>query len=175
MPLRFQLRADEAPSWIKNGSDLDPQRVGERLHRLSQDNGGRLKPQHVVDDARSPRSPLHRHFDWNDKRAAEAFRRDQARELITLIIRVDDDTDDGQPRRAFLSVTDKVGAAYRTVDEVLGSRDLQLALWRRAESDLKNWEVRYNELLDICAGVREARLRLGARIARASREVEART
>lgn len=47
--------------------------------------GGSLTPQAVVDAARSPESPLHECFEWNDKKAAARFRIVQARRLIARL------------------------------------------------------------------------------------------
>lgn len=43
---------------------------------------GVVTPEHVVDAARDPRSPLHEYFEWDDAEAAEAYRREQARALL---------------------------------------------------------------------------------------------
>ena len=54
-----------------------------RLQELVQD--GTLTAENVVDDARSPESPLHQHFEWNDTAAAEKYRITQARKLISSV------------------------------------------------------------------------------------------
>lgn len=46
---------------------------------------GTLTAETVLDDARDPQSPLHAHFEWDDSKAAEAFRLDQARKLIRSV------------------------------------------------------------------------------------------
>jgi len=46
---------------------------------------GRLVPSTVVDAARDPESPLHSLFEWDDSRAAERFRLDQARTIIRRV------------------------------------------------------------------------------------------
>jgi hypothetical protein len=56
-----------------------------RLSELEHANGGRLTPSAVVDDAQDEGSPLHDHFEWDDDKAAHAYRLSQARELITSI------------------------------------------------------------------------------------------
>lgn len=39
----------------------------------------------VLHDARDPKSPLHKHFTWNDTEAAEKYRRQQAEALIRRV------------------------------------------------------------------------------------------
>jgi hypothetical protein len=46
------------------------------------DKHGRILPRLVVDAARSPRSPLHKEFEWDDRKAALVQRLDRAQELI---------------------------------------------------------------------------------------------
>jgi hypothetical protein len=60
--------------------------IRKRLAELERAGGGRLTPDAVVADARNPDSVLHDQFDWDDETAAERFRVEQARELITSII-----------------------------------------------------------------------------------------
>lgn len=49
------------------------------------ENGGRLTPASVVNAARDPSSPLHAHFEWDESKAAHAYRLDQARALIRSV------------------------------------------------------------------------------------------
>lgn len=46
------------------------------------DKHGRILPKLVVEAARNPRSPLHKEFEWDDKKAAAYHRLDRAQELI---------------------------------------------------------------------------------------------
>jgi len=55
------------------------------LKKLSEQNGGVLLPEDVVAAARSPKSPLHNWFTWDDDDAAQKWRLVQARELIRSI------------------------------------------------------------------------------------------
>lgn len=58
------------------------ERAKRILDALAAKNGGRLTPDQVVAAAKSPRSPLHKHFTWDDRKAAMSWRLDEARELI---------------------------------------------------------------------------------------------
>lgn len=153
--IRYVFREDE-PIRIKGAGQANPQVIGEALEKITEEGGGALKPQAVVDAARKKTHPLHVHFEWNDASAAEAYRLDQARNLIR-IVRVEDDSTEEGTTRAFISVGDHEGVAYRTVDKVKRSADLQAALLRQAERDLEAWERRYKELVDICQIVKSAR------------------
>lgn len=56
--------------------------ISAELERIRLANGGRLTPAAVVLAAKSPKNPLHKEFDWNDKSAAYTARLDTARDLI---------------------------------------------------------------------------------------------
>jgi hypothetical protein len=64
-----------------------------RLEMLASVNDGRLTPEAVVEDAKNKDSPLHAHFTWDVKKAAQAYWIEQARTLITSV-RVEMRTDE---------------------------------------------------------------------------------
>ncbi len=150
----------DEPVAILNAKKADPQKIGRALAKIAEANAGRLTPSAVVEAARASSSPLHRHFEWDDSKAAEAYRRDQAREIIS-VIRCEEGGE--EPTRAFLSVKDGAGTAYRTKQEVSTSVELQLAVLKQAERDLDAFTKRYRELADICDDVRSAREKVVAR------------
>lgn len=46
---------------------------------------GALRPRDVVEEARDPSHPLHDHFEWDDARAGQMYREQQARELLQTV------------------------------------------------------------------------------------------
>lgn len=164
MPIRFTFR--DSPVVIKNFKDADPQKIGEELTRIGAKAEGRLIPDDVVAAAQASRNPLHKHFEWSDKVCGQLHRIEQARELIRCIRVITDDADDKPPQRAWLNVRDNDGHSYRSLDEVMTSHSLQLAVLQQAERDLKAWEARYSEIVEICDLVRVARERLAEKIGR---------
>jgi hypothetical protein len=55
--------------------------VAKRIESLK-DKNGYVSRERVIEDARNPTSPLHRHFTWDDTKAADKWRLIQARKLI---------------------------------------------------------------------------------------------
>jgi hypothetical protein len=141
----------------------NPQQIGEALETIRAENGGQLHPQAVVQGARSSKSLLHRYFEWDDAKAAEQHRLDQARALIRSI-RVIDDDDKSRP--AFLSIRNDDGIGYRAFEEVLRSPDLRQRLLEQAQRDLDAWTQRYRELKEIVSLVEPARRELRSRVKR---------
>jgi hypothetical protein len=153
MPIIFKLVGN--PHGLKNWDKADPQKLGEALHKITDAKKGRLRKQDIVDAARSKKSPINIHFEWDNLIAGEAWRREQAGELLRVIVRIHDDQTNEPPRRAFYSIRDKFGFAYRAVDSILNSNDLQIALMESALQDLKAWENRYREIIDLCGATQE--------------------
>ncbi len=58
----------------------------ERLDMIASNNGGKFTPELVVDDAISKSSPFHTYFEWDDTKAGEQHRLQQARNLINHIV-----------------------------------------------------------------------------------------
>lgn len=159
--IRYCFREDE-PLRIKAAGRANAQSIGEALESIRVKAGGELEPRDVVNAARDKGNPLHIHFEWDDRVAAEAYRVDQARNIIRIVRVVDDEASEGTSR-AFISVNGKNGVSYRAVDDVKASQDLQEAVLEQAEKDLEAFERRYKELKDICAIVKSAREKVQAR------------
>ena len=149
------------PLTLRNGKDADPNVVGKALEKIMAASGGKLEPPLVWQAAKAPKHPLHRFFEWDVQKAAEAHWSDTARAIIRSVRIVREEGE--EPQVAFLSIADKGGTSYRHVNEVLGSADLQLAVLKAAERDLGAWEKRYRELVDICDDVKAAREKIATR------------
>jgi len=59
--------------------------IAQALQALSDQNGGRLSAEIVVEAASFPDSPIHGLFTWNDEIAGQRWRLEQARELIRSV------------------------------------------------------------------------------------------
>ncbi len=164
--IRYVFNEDE-PLRIKNAKEADAQVIGEALAKISKAHEGRLKPQDVIAAARDAKSPLNSFFEWNDEKAADSYRLDQARSIIRIVRVVEED--DRPPSRAFVSIGDKDGTAYRAVGEVRSSVDLQARLLAQLDKELEAMQVRYRSLGAICEDVKELRERIKARGAKENR------
>lgn len=118
------------------------------LTKIARQNGGVLKVEDVLQEARDEGSPLHKHFEWDDSEAAEQYRRQQARTLIqkckiTLI--------DAQPVeiRAFISLpTDREsGGGYRLTADVMSDERMKAELIKDIQLTIARWTQKLN-LLD---------------------------
>lgn len=131
------------------GIDMDNMKAERKfLEQLAKQHGGMLMVEDVLGVARDPRCILHKHFQWDDTKAAEAFRRMQARQLIqkcTVTIEKAPDI----PIRAFVSLsTDQYsGGGYRLTADVLSDEDLKAELFREMAYTITKWKKQLS-LLD---------------------------
>lgn len=126
----------------------------EALKAIAARDGGLLRPQAVVDEARSEDSPLHGAFCWDDTEAARKYRLIQAQELIRSF-RVEMETD-GKPLEVpvFLGVSsdrDKGTAQnpYRLTSSVMKSADMMEVAVSDALSQLEALKNRYSYLTEL--------------------------
>lgn len=128
--------------------DLDPQAAGERLEEIRERGGGTLEPKAVVEDARLPASPLHGHFEWDDRIAAQQRREDQARYLIrNLVVRIGED----KSIRAFVNVRVAEGSAYTAIQVAMGNEEMRRQVLQRAFRELEAWRERYKDYEELAA------------------------
>ena len=120
--------------------------VKSELERIQAKHNGFLRPQDVVDAARSSKSPLHEYFEWNDSEAAQRYRLAQARALIRVAVVVEPTT--AESVRAFVSLSSDRNAAggYRALAQVLSDEVMKETLLADALRDLTAFQRKYDAL-----------------------------
>lgn len=129
---------------------VEAQAAGEHLERLRKKNHG-LTARVVVSDARDKKSVLHPAFEWNDRKAAEAFRLGQARHLIASVVVVRDDKTAAEPIRAFVVVENDGEQTYTSINVALTDPTMRAQVLARARTELEQWRTRYQELEEFAA------------------------
>lgn len=127
---------------------IDAQAAGEELERLRVHNNGRLAQEDVVEVAKDKANPLHSHFEWNDKKAAHAYRIDQAGYLIRSITVQVSEESDAQPIRAFVNVTRDADQSYTSVHHAMSDAELRAQVVAKAWDELAAWRKRHAELIE---------------------------
>lgn len=90
---------------------VDADTTGRALERIEQGGEG-LPLYEVVHQAKDPRSPLHVHFEWNDRDAGDQWRLEQAAHLVRSLRyrlvnpRTEDETIGGRVYQPVSTVTD---------------------------------------------------------------------
>jgi hypothetical protein len=134
-------------SWknvVFDKTDKDAQKFGECVEKF----GDNLKPRDVVDAAKSPDSPIHDFFEWNDKKASEKYRLHQARHYLSHL-EVVIDVKSGATQKAYFNVEIGVNnerrRAYVVLDKALTEVDYRTQVIQRALDEVAYWEQKYHE------------------------------
>ena len=127
------------------------QAVGERLTALTK-KAGQITPEMVVEDARRKDAPYHDDFEWEDTKAAELYRLEQARYLLRHI-EITRNDEGKAPIRGFLNIVltsaeegEEKDQVYATIGYVMSKPELRRQVLARAWKELQAWVVRYKEL-----------------------------
>lgn len=133
---------------------LDAQMVGERLEHLRAAHAGKLTPEAVVDDARPEDTPLHAAFEWDDSRAAEEYRKEQARYLIRHVqVVIEEPAVQTRVVRAFVNVTvegeNEREQAYTSIAAAMSEPELRRQVVARALREVQEWRKRYSDLREL--------------------------
>lgn len=127
---------------------LSAQTVGESLEGIRTSHGGRLTPRQVVDESAPKSALLHPLFEWDNKKAADEYRLDQARHVIRSVTVKYREHDEGGPKtiRAFVNVKDDDDQHYTSTLHAMSDDELRAKVIRKAWNDLTAWRARYEEL-----------------------------
>jgi hypothetical protein len=117
------------------------------------DDDGMLFPASVVEWAEThPDSSLHNALEWDNDRAANAWRLEQVRQLIRLYITV------GEPNETVVSLSiDRTnGGGYRSMSDVAARPDLRDIMLADALAELQRVQAKYQRVQELEAVWREA-------------------
>lgn len=122
-------------------NNKEAQVIGEVIDSLK-DNEGHLSTRTVLEHAKSEVSPLHKHFEWNETRAAKLYNIVQARSLINHIVEVVIVAEKPTMQRSFpsVSIPDK-GKVYVTLQDALDNPDYRKQLLSKAIQTSKNLTI----------------------------------
>jgi len=120
----------------------DAQVIGETLDEIRKKNGGNLRSEQIVEEAKAKKNPLHEHFEWDDNVCGEQFRLQQARGITNHI--VEEIVVDGNPvdQRSFLSVTtEEKETVYVSLHDAIEEVDYRRQLLNQMITMLENLTV----------------------------------
>lgn len=94
---------------------------------------------------RNPKSALYRQFEWNNSKAATEFRLWQARRLVQIHVVMED----GTPQLVSLSF-DRLGSGgYRSISDVVSSKELSEIMLRDALGELQRVQARFQKVREL--------------------------
>ena len=124
--------------------------AGEIMEQLEQSEQG-LSPATLLDASRDANAPLHDEFEWDDAKAAEGYRLNQAGALIRNIRVVITEEQAEQRERAFVNV-DYGKGAYVAIASALTNEVWKKNLLEYARRDMSLFQAKYSRLEEL-AGV----------------------
>lgn len=125
-------------------SDKDAAEIGPILTELAGD--GIVNAETVLSVASNPSSPLHRFFEWDDAKAAEAHRLSQARYMLRSITVEIEQSEEARPPRLMGVVVLDDERGYATLPTIVQNVDLMAQLLEQAKRDLNAWRAKYAQL-----------------------------
>lgn len=123
--------------------------AGEELDRLRSEKGDFFTPADVVDIARPQEAPLHPEFEWNNRTAAEEWRKWQARKLIQAIVVSYIETPKIPQSRAFVSVRTEDGPRFTDTVYAFEDPDLRMDVIAQARSAMEALMRKYGAFIDL--------------------------
>lgn len=124
---------------------IPAQEAGEELDRIYQDRG-KLDAADVVDESRPVEAVLHPCFEWDDPKAAELYRQQQARNIINCVVTVKETKGGGEvTTRAY----EHVQGAYHPINVIFQCMDKSEELLQTAFRELQAFRKRFQTISEL--------------------------
>lgn len=105
-----------------------------------------ITPEKVLEIAKDENTELHKCFEWDDNKAAEKYRLQQARSIIQFLIIKPDKKDDPQIRVFQISSEPQT---YQPIRVFVENKDEYTMLLKRAKVELTTIRNRYKQLAEL--------------------------
>ena len=123
--------------------NADAQKVADEISAL----GEKFTPSDIVDMARNPATESHKCFEWDDEKAAEKYRLQQARTVVCNLVYVS--TDDGkthEPVRLFYKPSEESG--YKPTTLILQNQSEYEYLLQECRRNLEQLKRKFSTLTE---------------------------
>ena len=128
-------------AWSMKLFKADAEKVHSELETIETKS-----PQNIVDYAEEhPDSELYKCFTWDDRKAANEWRKAEARQVVRLLVFADDETKQPTQIRVLQKATD----AYEPVKTIVRNNDEYAKLLARAKAELKAFRERYKQINEL--------------------------
>ena len=104
---------------------------------------GALTAKNILDESRPTEAPLHNEFEWDDVKAAEEYRLQQARHIINCLL-IEDDSQQ-ETVRAFFNLAESA-PEYRSIRTIMADETQSEALLQVAIQELQAFERKYAQI-----------------------------
>ena len=120
--------------------------AGQVMQRLESE--GRLTAANLVEEARPEDSPMHKAFEWDDHKAAENYRKQQASKMIRAIVIREADITEGGSEEVQVKVFNQPerNCSYESLRTILLDPEKTDSLLSRAKDELRSFKAKYYQL-----------------------------
>ena len=142
-----------AYKYVGRSWGVPAQVAGERLKEI-ENRDGSITPQAVVEDARPEDSVLHNAFEWDNEKAAEAYRIHQAGQLIRCITVISEEKEAKEPVRLFVNTkpTDdgqKRAGTYVNFRSAMENPESRSVILANAKHEMLVFRKKYSQLKEL--------------------------
>lgn len=139
--------------------NADPQKIGQQVEQIQRERGGNFEAVDLVNEARPKNSVLHDVFEWDDTEAAEQYRIQQARHLLSVLV-VETELPDHEKvtHRVFVSITERGETGYSSLAHVMTDEALRRQFLTKLLNQLNAWQEQckqYQDLAELMTPIKE--------------------
>lgn len=122
--------------------------AGMEFERIEREHG-EVSAEVVLDEARPEDAVLHNEFEWDNLKAAEKFRLNQAKSMIRALIVSSEDTNN-RPMRAFVDTTpDTKKASYISIGTAIRDEELRKVVLGNAMREMQIFKAKYSNYKEL--------------------------
>lgn len=110
--------------------------------------GEEVTPQEIVDFAKDKNTELHKCFTWDDTKAANNWRKQEARMVSCNLVVKYVDKDNKKENLRVLVQTER-GRSYTPVTRISRDEDKYAEMLRRAKTELSVFKKKYNQVKEL--------------------------
>lgn len=137
--------------WGQRSFGVDANVVGTIVERIAKENDGVCPPALLVDEARTKDSALHGLFTWDNRKAADEWRKQEARQVVKALVVVVDDSEIRPPAFVHVRVSTDNGEreGYSATLDVIKDPALRSQALHEAIVTLRGFRRRYEALTEL--------------------------
>lgn len=125
---------------------LNPQITGEILENIA-NQYGKIDTENVIEVAKNESNHLHSYFEWNNDRAGDLYRKEQAGQLIRAVnVTIVENENTIECDRAFVNIKESQFKGYYAMSKVVNDIDLTDMLIKQAYNELQVYVNKYKHL-----------------------------
>lgn len=133
-----------AVTWSYNLFKANAEKVYEDIGQIEEKT-----PQNLVYYAEEhPDSELYKCFTWDDTKAANEWRKVEARQVLRLLVYKEDPVEEDE-KPIQIRVMQNVNKEYKPVREIVRNNDEYKELLKRAKAELAAFRERYKQLAEL--------------------------